>query len=208
MDIIDKTKCCSICQKNAYEPVYMSCSSFHTYCFSCITKWYKTKEYNTTCPVCRGGDDCIILSNIKPEYSTDYYSLYTFLYLQPYLCKILNITENNNTCIIPSRLIILYMKNKSSIEILHGYLSNKNITSTMNIKDIIKCIKWDIPPNKCKCNNNLFINTSLSNSSYSRRTYPYNTDSFYRRQPPSTSSFTIERNVNLTPINANNNNIV
>jgi len=155
---------CVICKDYFKDPIYMSCSSYHTFCFQCICKWIKQKGNDFNCPTCRGGEQCILLSSSKPTITNNYYSLCHFLTIKTILEEILSMKINKNTCMISARVIKLYMENKNNIELIEGYISNPNIINIMKLEDIIKCFKWNIPIKTCYC--------SYSNShNYYARTF-------------------------------------
>jgi hypothetical protein len=128
---------CPICQASFKDPVKMTCKASHEFCFSCIIQWVSTKGSLESCPLCRGGDKFIIMGDNPTRKEYSYNSLNHFLLSKKILQKVLFIKNNENTCLIPERLLLTYVKNKDQIELALG--------SRMSSDKLIKLINWDIP---------------------------------------------------------------
>lgn len=136
---------CSICMQTFVDPVYMSCMASHEFCFKCILTWVEGKEkIENSCPICRGGDTCILLSNIKPVKNREHPSLYHFLKNKVILEKVLRLPNNENSCVISDKLIFLYLKNKKQLELLNTYNISTIYEESYQLYEMIDIIRWDI----------------------------------------------------------------
>lgn len=148
MSTIDNPSTCSICYTESIDnKVNTTCSYQHSFCFSCILHYIQTNNgFDNGCPNCRGGDKFILINNNNNTSSTntsstnneEFYTIKYFYKSIPILKKISNKDMIGNSCIISYEILLLYIANKSQIEITNVLLNNNYI-----LDDIIKFIKFN-----------------------------------------------------------------
>ncbi len=128
---------CPICKENVVDAVYTTCSARHSFCFSCILGMVPTSE-TLSCPVCRGGNEYIIVDNINKfdANDTDYNSLKSFIKYKKVIMALASDDKNHNCCLVSTECLLFYINNKEQFELLEF------ISSKYELSNAIKLIKW------------------------------------------------------------------
>jgi hypothetical protein len=133
---------CSICYSKIVDKVFMTCISQHPFCFKCLLRTVETNSELKGCPLCRGGDKYIMLTNDNIDTQIipvdDFYSLTYFKKSLPILQKYLGDDVTVNTCLISEIMLLCYIKNIKQLDITH-----KLMTLNYKIDDIIPLIRWN-----------------------------------------------------------------
>jgi Zinc finger, C3HC4 type (RING finger) len=121
---------CSICMDQITEPVKMTCSSQHSFCFKCIIKSVEATSELKPCAMCRGGNKYIINDQSIKNH---------FFESLPMINKLTG-NQYTNSCLVSEASLVFYSKNKKQLELFSRLAETEE-----DLNEIVKCIKWERP---------------------------------------------------------------
>lgn len=131
---------CAICHCQIVDKVFMTCSAKHPFCFGCILKTIEVNNTLKNCPSCRGGDKYILVEKYNEQNGSDFYTLAHFKKCIPIIQIISKEDITPNSCLISENALLIYIKNKIQLDIIHKIMPN----SDYDLNNIIPIFKWTI----------------------------------------------------------------
>lgn len=137
---------CPLCKDHTTE-ISMPCAGMHSYCFSCIKKWFVSKK-ELSCPECRKTCESVIkIPNDKNKFSVEFSKFLESVKIIPNPlrhdedCKCFQ-NYFDNTCIYPNWSLVHFVENKEQLELYYESIENPKYKD--KIDELTKLIKWSI----------------------------------------------------------------